>query len=57
MCELDATTQKMIVLHYYEGITFSEVGQVLAVSETQAKDTTNKGIKKMRLTLSEKCQP
>ena len=47
----------MIVLHYYEGITFSEVGQVLAVSETQAKDTTNNGIKKMRSILTEKCQP
>jgi RNA polymerase sigma-70 factor (ECF subfamily) len=48
MLALPFMDRHAIYLHYFEGLTFAEVGEVLAVSEIAARVRVHRAVQKLR---------
>ena len=53
MNQLQETTQSMILLHYYQGMTFNTIGDILEINSNTVKVAVHRGRKRLREILSE----
>ena len=52
LAQLPDGQREAIVLHRFEGLSFSEVGEALGISETAAKVRAHRGYEQLRVSLS-----
>ena len=50
---LDDSQREVVVLHWYEGLTFREIGEVVGASTSAVKVRAHRAYKKLRATLQE----
>jgi len=52
MDQLQETTKSMLLLHYYQGMTFENIGQILEMKPNTVKVAVHRGRKRLREILS-----
>ena len=53
LMELDSAQREVVLLHWYEGLTFREIGEVVGASTSAVKVRAHRAYKKLRISLKE----